>query len=93
MHLDLPIKLKLVWFLIMTSKDKMRQQIFEIVHKRFSTLCVNVQTMKKKTIGLFLGVENSDHTFLSFLQNYYPFLIKKALILVHGHIKCNITDI
>lgn len=72
----------------------MRQQIFEIVHKRFSTLCVNVQTMKKKkTIGLFLSVENSDHTFLSFLQNYYPFLIKKALILVHGHIKCNITDI
>lgn len=49
--------------------------------------------MKKKTIGLFLSVENSDHTFLSFLQNYYPFLIKKALILVHGHIKCNITDI
>lgn len=72
----------------------MRQLIFEIVHKRFSTLCVNVQTMeKKKTIGLFLSVENSDHTFLSFLQNYYPFLIKKALILVHGHIKCNITDI
>ena len=48
MHLDLPIKLKLVWFLIMTSKHKMRQQIFEIVHKRFSTLYVNVQTMKKK---------------------------------------------
>lgn len=77
----------------MTSKHKMRQQIFEIVHKRFLTLYVNVQTMKKKTIGLFLSVENSDHTFLSFLQNYYPFLIKKALILVHGHIKCNITDI
>ena len=32
----------------MTSKHKMRQQIFEIVHKRFSTLYVNVQTMKKK---------------------------------------------
>ena len=48
----------------MTSKDKMSQQIFEIVHKRFLTLCVNVQTMKKK-IGLFLSVENSDHTFLS----------------------------
>ena len=32
----------------MTSKHKMRQLIFEIVHKRFSTLCVNVQTMEKK---------------------------------------------
>ena len=38
----------------MTSKHKMRQQIFEIVHKRFLTLYVNVQTMKKKQLVYFL---------------------------------------